>query len=138
MIVVDTNVVAYLLIPGEHTDVARAVFARDPVWAAPLLWRSELRNVLAPYLRRGDMDVVHATMVQALAEECLLGREHVMESAAVLELANTSGRSAYDCEFVMVARVLRVPLVTFDRQLLRTFPETAVSASVFAAGSPGR
>ena len=53
MIVVDTNVIAYLLIPGQHTAAARGTLARDAEWAAPLLWRSELRNVLALYLRKG-------------------------------------------------------------------------------------
>lgn len=51
MIVVDTNVLAYLYLPGEYTAAAEALLAHDPDWAAPVLWRSEFRNILAGYLR---------------------------------------------------------------------------------------
>ena len=52
MIVVDSNVLAYLYLPGEHTADAEALLERDPDWASPVLWRSEFRNILAGYLRR--------------------------------------------------------------------------------------
>lgn len=133
MIVVDTNVVAYLLIPGDQTDAARRTFARDPAWTAPLLWRSELRNVLALYVRRGHMAVADAVEVQTTAESLLAGREYAVESGEVLALAAASGRSAYDCEFVALARSLGVPLVTSDRQLLASFPETAVAVVAYGA-----
>jgi predicted nucleic acid-binding protein len=35
VIVVDTNVLVYLLVLGEHTEQAERVFLRDPMWAAP-------------------------------------------------------------------------------------------------------
>ena len=131
MIVVDTNVIAYLLIPGQHTAAARAALARDPAWAAPLLWRSELRNVLALYLRKGELSLRLATTVQDTAEELLRGREHHVASHDVLALARTSGRSAYDCEFIVTARHLNVKLVTSDRSLLASFPEDAVALTAF-------
>jgi predicted nucleic acid-binding protein len=53
VIVVDTNVIAYLFIPCELTAGAESLFSRDPDWLAPLLWRSELRNVLATQVCRG-------------------------------------------------------------------------------------
>ena len=135
MIVVDTNVIAYLLITGQHTAAARATLARDPEWAAPLLWRSELRNVLALYLRKEELSLRQATALQDAAEEILLGREHHVASHHVLALARTSGRSAYDCEFVITARHLNVKLVTSDRQLLASFPDDAVALATF--GSEG-
>ncbi|MCP9821885.1 type II toxin-antitoxin system VapC family toxin [Cyanobium sp. L1E-Cus] len=52
MIVVDTNVLAYLLLPGPKTSLAEALLLEQPRWTAPPLWRSEWRNVLSGYLRR--------------------------------------------------------------------------------------
>lgn len=134
MIVVDTNTVAYLFLPGDHTGPARAALRRDPAWAAPLLWRSEMRNVLALQLRQGHMSLAAAREVMTLAEALFAGREYAVESARVHELAAASGRSAYDCEFVALARAIGTPLLTSDRQLLRAFPETALALGQFAGG----
>ena len=134
MIVVDTNVIAYLVLPGERTVTAQAALARDASWAAPLLWRSELRNVLVRYLRAGHLGLDHAQALMATAEDILRGREYAVRSRDVLELAAQSGCSAYDCEFAALARELGAKLVTSDRQLLRAFPEQAVELSRFAAG----
>lgn len=102
MIVADTNVVAYLLIPGDHTEAARRAYLRDPAWAAPL-WRRELRNVLVVYVRRGHLALADAQDIQREAESLMTGREYDVESANLLALAASSDRSAYDCESVAVA-----------------------------------
>lgn len=131
MIVVDTNVIAYLLIPGQYTNAARAALARDAEWAAPMLWRSEFRNVLALYIRKEELSLRQATTLQETAEELLAGREHWVTSSDVLTLASTTGRSAYDCEFVAVARQLRLKVVTSDRPLLASFPDDTIALSTF-------
>ena len=134
MIVVDTNVIAYLLFPGQHTAAARATLTRDPAWAAPLLWRSELRNVLALYGRQRHVPLAKAIEIQDAAEALLQGREYTVDSRDVLTLAHESGRSAYDCEFVAVAIALGVPLVTSDQQLVSSFPRVAIDIRQFGAG----
>ncbi len=131
MVVVDSNVVVYLLTPSEQSDSARRVFQRDPEWAAPLLWRSEVRNVLALHIRERYLSLNAAVAVQAEAEQLLAGREYAVDSGVVLAMAAQSGRSAYDCEFVAIAQTLGVPLVTSDRQLLRSFPAVAIALSEF-------
>lgn len=134
MIVADTNVIAYLLLPGDQTEAARGALARDAAWAAPLLWRSELRNVLRGYVHQRHLSLARACEIQALAEELMAGREFPVDSNDVLELAATSGQSAYDCEFVSLARALGVQLVTSDQEILAKFPADAVSLRSFGAG----
>lgn len=131
MIVADVNLIAYLWITGEHTVAAEAVLASDHEWAAPLLWRSEWRNVLAGYLRRGELDRAGVLERVAAGEALVRGREYLVEAAPVLELVARSPCSAYDCEYVALARQLGVPLVTSDRQVLAAFPGTAVSPGHF-------
>ncbi len=125
MIVVDTNVVAYLLLAGPQTEKAEALLLHDPEWAAPVLWRSELRSVLSGYLRRGQLERQQVLRLQGQAESLLQGREVPVDSADVFRLVEASDCSAYDCEFVAAALALQSRLISSDRQLLRAFPEIA-------------
>ncbi|MEX2582318.1 MAG: type II toxin-antitoxin system VapC family toxin [Gemmatimonadota bacterium] len=131
MIVADTNLIAYLLIPSNHTADAESILRKDSAWSAPLLWRSEFRNVLASYLRSGQMRLEDAVVLMTEAEGLLEGGEYEVPSAPVLTLSEQSGCSAYDCEFVHLAQELGVPLVTSDRTVLRAFPAFAVAMDVF-------
>ena len=123
MIVVDTNVVAYLFLPGEFTVRSEALLEREPEWTAPVLWRSEFRSILAGFMRRRALSFGQARAIQAEAENLLAGGEFDVDSRSVLELVRDSDCSAYDCEFVGLAQQLGVRLVTADRKLRRAFPE---------------
>ena len=127
MIVVDSNVLAYLYLPGEHTARAEALLEQEPDWAAPVLWRSEFRNILAGYLRRKMLTFDQACSLQSEAESLLAGAEFEVDSQTVLELVRDSDCSAYDCEFVALARKLNTRLVTVDKKLLRAFPAHAMA-----------
>jgi len=127
VIVVDTNVLAYLYLPTNYTAHAEALLQRDPEWAAPILWRSEFRNILAGYLRRRTLSFEAAGAIQAEAEGLLAGNEHLVDSLRVLELVRDSDCSAYDCEFVALAMRLGTKLITMDAKLLGAFPRHTVS-----------
>lgn len=133
MIVVDTNIIAYLWIPGSHTNQVESVLQKDSAWAAPLLWRSEFRNVLAGYIRRNQIELGTALQIIEEAESQMSGNEYSISSVHVLTLVNKSGCSAYDCEFVALAEDLNVPLVTTDKKILAEFPTTAIAADQFVA-----
>ncbi len=130
MIVVDSNIIAYLYLPGAFTVAAEKLLDDNTDWAAPVLWRSEFRNILAGYFRRGDLTIEQAKAIQSEAEALLAGNEFELESNAVFELVQSSNCSAYDCEFVVLARKLGVQLITMDGKLLKAFPETAVALRV--------
>jgi predicted nucleic acid-binding protein len=129
MIVVDSNVLAYLYLPGEHTTAAEALLESNPNWAAPVPWRSEFRNILAGYLRRGSLTFQQAHGIQCEAEGLLTGAEYEVDSLSVLQLVRDSECSAYDCEFVALAMKLGTKLVTMDGKLLRAFPGITVALS---------
>jgi len=98
VIVADAALIACFTVRNERSALADAVCATDAVWAAPLLWRSELRNVLAACQRA---------------------------------LAARSKCTAFECEYVVLAQDLGVPLVTPDRRIVRAFPGTAVALERF-------
>lgn len=127
MIVVDSNILAYLYLPCEYTADAEALFAREQDWAAPILWRSEFRNILAGYMRRKTLTIDQAYALQSEAESLLTGLEFEVDSDAVLALVRDSACSAYDCEFIALAAKLNTKLVTMDQQILRAFPQCAVA-----------
>ena len=67
------------------------------------------------------------------AEDLLGARTFDVASQDVMALAEQSGCTAYDCEYVALAKHLGVPLVTTDRQVLSAFPDMAVRPQDFAA-----
>ena len=131
MIVVDTNTIGYLYLGSDRSIQAEQALFKDADWAAPILWRSELRNVLVKYIRNRWLSLEDATKVMGEAIAMMRDREFEVSSSQVLSLASLSKCSAYDCEFVALAQTLEVPLVTVDRQVLKQFAETAVSLEDF-------
>ena len=133
-IVVDTNVIAYYWLPGAHTENAVALRRRTDDWFVPKLWRSEFRNVLAQYLRAEIIGLDQARALIRSAEAELSDCEREVDSAAVMDLVAASACSAYDCEFVALAREMGIPLVTEDAGLLRAFPDVAIDMTAALEG----
>ena len=131
MIVVDTNIIAYLYLPTDQTEHAEYLLEREPEWAAPLLWRSEFRNVLTLYLRKSLISFEDAIKIQLEAESLLKENEYMSNSLDVFRLISNSSCSAYDCEFIALAKSQKTKLVTMDRKILAEFPGIAVSIEKF-------
>lgn len=132
MIIVDTNIVGYLYLPGEFSHLAAYLLDQQPLWGAPAMWRSEFRNVLALYLRKNMLNFENALAIQNQAEALLSEREYSVDSYTVLKLAHQSGCTAYDCEFVALAKRLNTKLITMDKKVLSAFPDIAVSLTSVA------
>jgi len=131
VIVVDTNVVHYCWVRGQNTEVAQAVRRQDPDWHAPILWRSELRNVLTAYLRGGMMSRAQIVEILNVAGRALAESEHIISDDLVLDVVTSSTLTAYDAEFVALATALSVPLVTADKAVLKAFPDLAITMEAF-------
>ena len=135
MIVADTNVLAHLLIEGEFSEAAEQAYAKDTQWVAPLLWRSEFRNVLVKSIGKRHLDLSEAVQVLLAAEVFMHENEYDVPSLDVLQLASSGRCTAYDAEFVVLARALGVKLITTDAALLKAFPEIALSPPRFVLGA---
>jgi predicted nucleic acid-binding protein len=131
MVVVDTNIIAYLYLSGERSQQVEKLLTADSHWCAPALWRSEFRSVLGQYLRKKILGFDEVLFIMDQAEELLGENEYEVPSASIMHLLGTSQCSAYDCELVVLARHLGVPLVTADKQILREFPANARSVEAY-------
>ena len=126
MIVVDTNVMVYLLTGIGPGHEAAQLLAKDPEWAAPSVLLSELRNVMVGLLRQGRIQASDALDICEDAQAVLGDRVVSLPSQPVLETAIRGNMSADDAEFIALARSLAVPLVTADRAILEGAPDVAV------------
>ena len=107
MIVVDTNLIAYAVLPGERTKAALALAERDPEWVAPALWRRELRNVLATLMRVRRLPRDRALAAFAAAEALVADSTVEPSTEECLRLAARGRVSAWDAEFVFVAEAVQ-------------------------------
>ena len=131
MIVVDTNIISYLYITGSRSQQSEDLLSFDSNWLAPILWRSEFRNVLAQYLRKKLLNVDEILLIIQQAEKLLVDHEYEISSAHIMQLVQNSQCSAYDCEFIALAQYLDTPLITADKKILREFPDIAQTAESY-------
>ena len=122
MIVADTNIISYLFLPTVYSERASQLYKIEPEWAAPSLWRSEFRNVLVLYLRQKIVTLAEALVLQDEAEALMTDQKFTVTSLQVLTLTDSSTCSAYDCEFVALAKQLSVKLVTQDKKYSANSP----------------
>jgi len=132
VIVVDTNVVVQLLFGGAQRLALQKLRARDPEWSAPAILLSELRNVLVGHVRRGTITERRAVDMTEDASNLLAGRIGGVSPRETIAVALECQLSAYDAEFVVLARRLHVPLATLDRAILGGAPDVAVPPAVLA------
>ena len=137
MIVVDTNVMVRLLMGGADGTDAAVLFERETEWAAPSILMSELHNVLIGFVRRGALTSEQAKAMSDDAAVVLGGRIAGVSGHQVIDVALECGLSAYDAQFVTLARVLGVPLATLENEVLRGAADVAVSLRTLARSTRG-
>nr|WP_319422701.1 type II toxin-antitoxin system VapC family toxin [Pleurocapsa sp. FMAR1] len=94
---------------------------------APYLWRSEFSSILTVYLRRNILRLEECQSCIDSACKLLQGNEFELDSGDILKLTNSCSLSAYDCEYVALARQLSCKLVTNDKEILKEFPQDTIN-----------
>ncbi len=128
MVVVDTNVLAYLLIEGDRSADAQALYARDADWRSEAFLLIEFSNILATYRRGGVLGRGAAEGLLATAERIVTGLVNLPHPRA-LKLAAEFGVSAYDARFLGAAQSFGAKLVTEDAKLRAAAPALTRSLS---------
>ncbi len=127
-VVVDTNVVAYLLLGTEgFVDEAKASFHAVSNPIAPAHWESELANVVWMAVRSGILPPEEGPVRLSLARR--LGIESVSIATlcrGALLRSIASGIAVYDTLFVELAVRMGCPLLTFDKAMIKGFPDIAI------------
>ena len=126
--VVDTNIVAYLLLGTEaFVDEAKECFVAVTNPIAPVHWEAELANVVWMAVRTGILPAAEGPARLRLARR--LGVESVATATlcqGALLRSVSSGVAVYDTLFVELAARARCPLLTFDKAIIRAFPSIAI------------
>ena len=126
MLVVDTNVVCYLLIQGDRTKDAQALFSRDSDWRSEAFIMVEFSNVLARYRRMALLTSAQTQSLLAEAQRRVRNPVTVSHPQA-LRLAERYGVSAYDARFLAAAESLGEKLVTEDAKMRAAAPALTLS-----------
>jgi predicted nucleic acid-binding protein len=126
LVLVDTNILAYLMIEGDRTSAAQALYARDPDWRSDTFILVEFANVLTTYVRAKALTYKQGSELLAGAQEILPMLTSVQHIQA-FEAATEFGISAYDGRFIAIARQMKSKLVTEDAKLRAAVPAWTVS-----------
>lgn len=126
-VVVDANVVVYMLLEGEKSAEARLLCETCPDWVCPTILRHEVMNVWTTYERAGGVSREGCLALTEASMALLRGRELEVDPVTAVRVAMDLVISAYDAEYVAAAMALQAVLVTEDREVLEKAGSVAVS-----------
>jgi len=135
MIAADANLIAQLVLEHNQTELARAIYQRDPNWVMPELWRHELLNVLANHCR--FKKVSYDKLLVAWQHAITLFADSVkpVDMPLALKIAGERNVTAYDAQYLVLAKTLDIPLVTEDRKLRQAAPDLTLSMQAFLSST---
>jgi predicted nucleic acid-binding protein len=126
VVLVDTNILAYLLIEGDRTPLAQALYERDPDWRSEAFIMVEFSNILATYVRTQAMTDKQGSGL-LIEAQALMPTLTSLQHSEGLETANEYKISTYDGRFIAAAKEMRIKLVTEDIKLRTAVPAWTVS-----------
>jgi len=122
MVLIDTNILAYLLIQGEQTDAAQRLRRSDADWRSEAFIMVEFTNVLVGYTVAKRITLALAQNLLGKADTLLEGKLGRISHAQVLTTAARHRVTAYDAHFLALAERLGLRLITEDSKLRTAAP----------------
>ena len=131
MIVVDANILVYRIVEGEMTAAALRLQEKDSDWRTSPLWEYEFGNALALMILQKHLTTKMAAQLFQRAAEVFTPGEMQVDSDLALRLASEKKISFYDAQYLALAQMLGVPLITEDKALRKAAGDLAVSLRDF-------
>lgn len=131
--IVDASVALCWLIPGQENPASIATLrqALADGGVVPALWHLEVANQLGRSLRHRTIAQVDLNIAFELIQRIDLHTDsRPWTSVEVVSLMTEYQLTAYDAVYLELAIRLRLPLATFDRELIAAAPRAGVSLIV--------
>jgi len=135
MIPVDANILAYYFIESPFTELAHQVFAKDKEWMVPPLWQHEFISILFKIARQGSQSEADLLTIWENVNALVEGNEKEVDIQQAFHLAIQHHVSSYDAQYLVLAQMLDIPLVTEDRKLRQAAPDLTISMQDFLKNS---
>lgn len=110
MIIVDANVITYMILKGDFSKDCGDLFIMDSDWSAPRLWRDEVSNVLVTYERGGLLSREESLLAFSDAEAVMGANDFDVKVERALTVAHQTGCSGYDSQYIALAEDLGLKL----------------------------
>ena len=131
MIVVDANVLVYLVIDGDRTEAASLLREKEQDWKTSPLWEYEFGNALTLMVLQRHLTPAKAAEYFQTAKTYFAPFETQFDMNLALQLSAEKKLSFYDATYLALARMLEVPLITEDKELRKAGGKTALSIHDF-------
>lgn len=129
--VVDASVAAKWFLEEEDTETALRVLDEDNELHAPDFLLAEADSILCKRVRRLELTEERAIQFREILRALPI---HLYPFVVLLDqaygIANRTGRSLYDCLYVVLAVLLDAPVVTADRRLYNALADGPFAAYV--------
>ncbi len=139
MQIVDTNVLVYLLLEGDHSAAVRRLHSLDADWHTESFMFIEFSNVLTTAVRTSRLSLAQASELLNSIAEVVSDNYHSVPHSDALAIAAQYSVSAYDARFLSLALSVESRLVTEDRKLRTAAPllTQSVAEALAAPASDG-
>lgn len=115
--VLDASVVVKWYLDEPGSEAARALQETQLEIAAPHLLLLEVGNVLWKHVRRGGLDAPTAgRILDTLSDAPIQWHDDASLHREAFTIAESTGRTVYDCLYLTLAARRNCPLITADRK----------------------
>lgn len=127
MIVVNLDVLVPLFIKSARTEECEDLYRAAPNWIVPPSWRGRFSEMLGERVAAGEMKWQNALARWEGAARILEAGERSVEPEALFSILAVHPITPTEAEFLVLATGLGTNLVTYDKKLLKMFPEVVMT-----------